>query len=86
MGCELDDGTHIPPGSRLAIDMKAIHYDARVYPDPNRCDLFRFSNLRAKDGLDNLKHGFATVDSYVRIIETSLLLHYTLQCLTLVLR
>ncbi|PPQ67316.1 hypothetical protein CVT25_005900 [Psilocybe cyanescens] len=64
VGCELDDGTHIPPGSRLAIDMKAIHYDARVYPDPNRCDLFRFSNLRAKDGLDNLKHGFATVDSY----------------------
>ncbi|KAH9485405.1 Cytochrome P450 monooxygenase 151 [Psilocybe cubensis] len=64
VGCELADGKFVPPGSRIAIDMKAIHFDADIYPDPNRCDLFRFSNMREKNGSGNSNHGFATVDSY----------------------
>ncbi|KAF8973287.1 cytochrome P450 [Flammula alnicola] len=62
VGCDLGDGTHVPPGFRVAVDMKAIHYDPRVYPDPNQCDLFRFSKMRIKDGA-GAKYAFATVDS-----------------------
>jgi len=63
VGCDLGDGMHIAPGHRVAIDMTAIHFDPHIYPDPNRCDVFRFSKLRAKDGIDSAKYGFATVDS-----------------------
>ena len=41
VGCDLQDGTHIPPGSKVASDLKRIHFGAQIYPDPERCDLFR---------------------------------------------
>lgn len=44
--------------------MKAFHFDPAVYPDPYRCDLFRFSKLRNSEESDT-KYGFATVDSNV---------------------
>jgi len=59
---DLQDGMHIPPGSKVALDMKAIHFNPQIYPDPDRCDLFRFSKLREKEGTD-VKYGFGTVDS-----------------------
>ncbi|KAF9531618.1 cytochrome P450 [Crepidotus variabilis] len=59
----LDDGTYVPPGYKVAIDMKAVHFDPEIYPDPHICDLFRFSKLRAQEGAAN-KYGFATVDSH----------------------
>lgn len=62
---DLHDGTFIPPGYKIAVDMKAIHFDPDVYPEPDVCDLFRFSKLRAQDGGNN-KYGFTTVDSHVR--------------------
>ncbi|KAF8200826.1 cytochrome P450 [Pholiota molesta] len=62
LGCDLGDGTHVPPGFRVAVDIRAIHFDPDVYEDPDRCDLFRFSKMRAKDGADS-KYGFAMVDS-----------------------
>lgn len=65
LGCDLGDGTHVPPGFRVAVDIRAIHFDPDVYEDPDRCDLFRFSKMRAKDGADS-KYGFAMVDSNVR--------------------
>ncbi|KDR75911.1 hypothetical protein GALMADRAFT_68551 [Galerina marginata CBS 339.88] len=63
VGYDLEDGQNIPPGHRVAVDMRAIHFDARIYPEPNRCDLFRFANLRAQDGSDTAKYNFATLDS-----------------------
>lgn len=65
-GCELDDGTHVPPGFRVAVDIRAIHFNPDVYQDPDRCDLFRFSKMRSQDGADS-KYGFAMVDSNVRL-------------------
>lgn len=64
---DLGDGTFIPPGHRVAIDMKAIHYNPETYPDPEKCDLFRFSKLREKEGVDpnDTKYGFSTIDSHV---------------------
>ncbi|TFK44689.1 cytochrome P450 [Crucibulum laeve] len=62
-GCNLDDGTRVPPGHRVAIDMTAIHLNPDVYPDPGRCDLFRFAKLREIEGND-AKYGFATVDNH----------------------
>ena len=40
---DLQNGTHIPPGSKVALDSKAIYFDPQIYTDPERCDLFRFS-------------------------------------------
>ncbi|KAF9012312.1 cytochrome P450 [Cyathus striatus] len=62
-GCDLGDGTSIPPGHRIAIDMKAIHYNPDIYSDPEQCDLFRFSKLREQEGSD-ARYGFATIDSH----------------------
>ncbi|RDB16772.1 Ent-kaurene oxidase [Hypsizygus marmoreus] len=62
-GHDLPDGKRIPPGHRVAIDMKAVHFNPEIYIDPNRCDLFRFSKLRELEGNDS-KYGFATVDSH----------------------
>lgn len=52
IGYDLQDGTHIPPGSKVVLDLKAIHFNPQIYPDPERCDLFRSSRLREKEGTD----------------------------------
>ncbi|CAA7263163.1 unnamed protein product [Cyclocybe aegerita] len=62
VGYDLGNGTHIPPGYRVAIDMKRIHFNPDTYPDPNRCDIFRFSKLRSEES-SGAKYAFATVDS-----------------------
>lgn len=77
VGCDLGDGTHVPPGYRVAVDMKAIHYNPLVYPDPNRCDLFRFSKMRASIGSE-AQYGFATVDDNVRSSFFSFYFHVEL--------
>ncbi|KAF8893357.1 cytochrome P450 [Infundibulicybe gibba] len=61
-GCGLDNGLSVPPGYRIAIDMKAVHFNAEAYPDPEKFDAFRFSKLRALEESDT-KYGFATVDN-----------------------
>lgn len=43
----LTDGTTIPAGYEVAFDLKRIHLDPEVYPDPYRFDPFRFSKIRA---------------------------------------
>lgn len=64
VGYDLQDGTYIPPGSKVAIDLKRIHFNPQIYPNPERRDLFRFSKLREKEGTD-IKYGFATLDPNV---------------------
>lgn len=66
LGCDLDEGTYVPAGFRVAVDIRAIHFDPTVYKDPEQCDLFRFSKMRAQDGTDS-KYGFAMVDANVRL-------------------
>ncbi|KAG5636518.1 hypothetical protein H0H81_007744 [Sphagnurus paluster] len=65
LGHDLQDGTSLPPGYRVAIDMTAIHYNPQTYPDPTRCDLFRFSKLREQEEEEesSSKYGFATPDN-----------------------
>jgi len=67
---DLGDGTYVPAGHRVAIDMKAVHYDPQVYPDPHRCDVFRFSKLREKDSSDTSEYNFSTVDSWVSFSQS----------------
>jgi Cytochrome P450 len=64
VGYDLQDGIRIPPGSSVTLDLKRIHFNPQIYPDPERCDLFRFSKLREKEGTD-VKYGFATLDPNV---------------------
>ncbi|KAI0964896.1 cytochrome P450 [Xylaria arbuscula] len=42
-GLTLDNGTHLPAGTRIGIPGRAIHRDADFYPDPSEYDAFRFS-------------------------------------------
>ncbi|GLB37078.1 putative cytochrome p450 [Lyophyllum shimeji] len=63
LGHDLLDGTSVPPGHRVAIDMKAVHFNPQVYPDPDRCDLFRFAKMREDEEGASSKYGFATPDS-----------------------
>ena len=64
VGFDLEDGTHVPPGSKVALDLRRIHYNPEIYPDPERCDLFRFSKLREMEDTD-VKYGFATLEPNV---------------------
>ena len=64
VGYELEDGKYVPPGYRVAVDRKAIHFDPEIYPDPHRCDLFRFAKLRGSDPSDS-KYSFSTLDATV---------------------
>lgn len=61
---ELEDGKYVPPGSHIGVDVKAIHFDPEIYPDPYRCHLFRFVELRAGDPSDS-KHSFSALDATV---------------------
>ncbi|KAF5386049.1 hypothetical protein D9615_002542 [Tricholomella constricta] len=63
LGHDLLDGTRVPPGHRVAIDMKAVHFNPQAYSDPDRCDLFRFSKMREDEEDNSSKYGFATPDS-----------------------
>ncbi len=67
---DLGNGQVVPPGYKVAIDMQAAHFNPEVYPDPERCDLLRFSNLRKTEALES-KYGFATVDSHVSLFQLS---------------
>ena len=64
VGYDLQDGTHIPPGSKVTLDIRRVHFNPQIYPNPERCDLFRFSKLREKECTD-IKYGFATLDPNV---------------------
>ncbi|EKM80951.1 hypothetical protein AGABI1DRAFT_119490 [Agaricus bisporus var. burnettii JB137-S8] len=59
---DLGNGQVVPPGYKVAIDMRAVHFNPEVYPEPERCDLFRFSDMRNTEGMES-KYGFATVDA-----------------------
>lgn len=61
---DLGNGQVVPPGYKVAIDMQAVHYNPDIYPDPERCDLFRFSKLRETEVMGS-KYSFTTVDSHV---------------------
>lgn len=61
---DLGNGQVVPPGYKVAIDMQAVHFNPDIYPDPERCDLFRFSKLRETEVMGS-KYGFTTVDSHV---------------------
>ncbi|KAJ7361121.1 cytochrome P450 [Mycena albidolilacea] len=57
----LADGTVLPSGYSIAVPLAPIHFDASVYPEPEKFDCFRFSKLRnTEEGV--VKHGFTTVE------------------------
>ncbi|KAF8888638.1 cytochrome P450 [Infundibulicybe gibba] len=61
-GVDLGDGTSIPPGMIIGMDIQAIHFDPKIYPDPERFDAFRFSRLRENQAVDT-KYGFSTINA-----------------------
>jgi len=61
----LPSGIVIPAGYNVAINLKAIHHNPDVYPNPDVFDPFRFSRLRDDEGGD-VKWGFTNVDRNVR--------------------
>lgn len=61
----LPDATIIPSGYKVAVDMKTVHFNPEVYPDPHTFDPFRFAKLRQDDEIGSEKNAFATVDSHL---------------------
>ncbi|KAJ7356763.1 cytochrome P450 [Mycena albidolilacea] len=55
------DGTVVPSGYSIAVQLKPIHFDASVYPEPEKFDCFRFSKLRETE--ESVKHAFTTVEN-----------------------
>lgn len=70
----LPDGTLIPAGYQVSVDLRAVHFNPDVYPNPNQFDAFRFSKLRESEDSD-IKHGFTTVGNDVRPFSFSLSLN-----------
>ncbi|KAJ7269284.1 cytochrome P450 [Mycena haematopus] len=58
----LVDGTVVPSGCKIAVPLKAVHFNENVYPDPYTFDCFRFSKLRESEDSD-VKHGFTTIEN-----------------------
>ncbi|KZT50820.1 cytochrome P450 [Calocera cornea HHB12733] len=58
----LSDGTHIPAGAHVAMNLWSIHHDPEIYPDPEEFDPFRFSR-KVEDGESAVKHAFTTASS-----------------------
>jgi cytochrome P450 len=57
----LADGTVLPSGYNIVVPLAPIHFDASVYPEPEKFDCFRFSKLRDTEE-SVVKHGFTTIE------------------------
>ena len=60
----LPSGVVIPAGYNVAVNLKPIHRNPDIYPNPDVFDPFRFSRLR-NDQEGNVKWGFTNVDRNV---------------------
>ncbi|KZO94399.1 cytochrome P450 [Calocera viscosa TUFC12733] len=56
------DGTQIPAGAHVAINLWSIHHDPEIYPNPDEFDPFRFSR-KVEQGEGAVKHAFTTASS-----------------------
>ncbi|KAF8214828.1 cytochrome P450 [Mycena galopus ATCC 62051] len=45
----------------MAVPLKPIHFDDKIYPEPYKFDCFRFSNLRESEDSD-VKYRFTTTE------------------------
>jgi len=57
----LPDGTVIPAGYTVMVDIQNIHMNPKIYPNPENFDPFRFSKLSDKEGND-AQYGFTTIN------------------------
>ncbi|KAI0869647.1 cytochrome P450 [Hypoxylon argillaceum] len=62
-GLSLDDGTRIPPGTRIGVPSRAIHRDPDLYPSPSEYDAFRFSRPFEAQHDDSSNSLYPTVSS-----------------------
>jgi cytochrome P450 len=60
----LPSGVVIPAGYNVSVNLKSVHRNPDIYPNPDVFDAFRFSRLRDNGDGDNLdaKLGFTTVN------------------------
>ena len=49
------DGTFIPEGAYVATGVWGVHFDGKLYPDPDEFKGFRFADLRGQED-EELKH------------------------------
>jgi cytochrome P450 len=61
---KLQDGTVIPSGYFVAVDISTVHKDPAVYSQSNEFDPFRFSRVREED-MNDAKQVFATANKDV---------------------
>ena len=66
----LPDGTLIPKGYSIYVDLARVHMNPELYPNPEVFDPFRFSKLRDEADSD-LKNGLTTIDKNVCVCVAS---------------
>ena len=71
-GIKMDDGTHLPQGTRLGTATYSIHHDDSVYNNALTYDAFRFSRVR-ETALANSRsegNGGASKDELAKLLES----------------
>jgi len=58
----LSDGTQVPKGAHVAVNLWGVHRDPEIYEDPETFDPWRFSH-RVEAGEPAVKHAFTTASS-----------------------
>lgn len=59
------DGTFVPKGALISAAAYPLHHNEEVYENPNVFDPFRFSNIRAQDGLSTTNQLVNTNPDYI---------------------
>ncbi|KZT50828.1 cytochrome P450 [Calocera cornea HHB12733] len=58
----LSDGTQVPKGAHVAVNLWGVHRDPKIYDNPDVFDPWRFSR-RVETGESAVKHAFTTASS-----------------------
>jgi len=58
----LSDGTRVPKGASIAVNLFGVHHDPEIYDNPDSFDPWRFSR-RVEAGEPAVKHAFTTASS-----------------------
>ena len=51
-----DDGTTVPQGSYIGASALSAHMDEKSYPNPEKFDPFRYSDIRTDSEAESTKH------------------------------
>jgi hypothetical protein len=75
-GVTMNDGVHLPYGTRVGVAARSIHYDDNIYENARTYDAFRFS--RASERTEKSGLGDSSESKGLSIVNTSEIFLYAL--------